>query len=184
MGDTPGRESRRLQGSLFKGALLDTLNRGGIQDLIMSHPMGRVAKKSGILGCKQVGDKLWNVQAPCTPGPSKGSCCQGSSWPAFPNLHVPGSRPPFATPGPGSQGVNRCPDPRYILGKLPTNARSTTSEEKLSSEGFTLASYAHLTPLLTLLHEKNKSTSPIQQVTTYPSPSWGSTQIIITKTTS
>lgn len=64
------------------------------------------------------------------------------------------------------------PDPSYIWGKLPTNARSTTSEEKLNSEGFTPVSSTHLVPLLTEQGEKNKLTPPPHthtQVTTDPS---------------
>lgn len=48
--------------------------RSGTQVFIVSHPMGRgaqhgVSKKSGILGHKQVGDKLQGIQAPHTPEP-------------------------------------------------------------------------------------------------------------------
>ena len=121
----------------------------------------RVAKKSGILGHKQVGDKLQGIHTPHTPGPPPrvAAVSWATDQPSLTCMSSPlGPRSPSATPSPGSLGVNRWPDPSYISGKLPTNAWSTASGEKLSSEGFTLASSTHPMPLLTEQGEKNKST--------------------------
>lgn len=142
-----------------------TLNGGGPEDYVLSHPMGRgtkhrVPKMSG----REANPGAFRLHAALAPPrvPAASWALDQSSLTCM-SLRVTVSFHHPQSWKPESEQVARTCD---TSGKLPTNARSTASEEKLSSGGFTLASYAHRTPLLPKRGEKNKSTPP-PQVTTY-----------------